>query len=173
MCYHLYLATPLTLSEVRSMLPMGVAAHLLPAPFREPMLDLLPAARDVLLLSSGGCACDLTGRRLHDTAEDERRLRKMYRERKADRGSVIEAFVAHRRRAAVRGAEPPGPAVLAGFIAEHARNAGRSLFYLHFTAEPEQPPDLARATSAWTTVAAVRAAPTEWLQDETVTIVDP
>jgi hypothetical protein len=59
--------------------------------------------------------------------------------------------------------------VLAAFVAEHARNAGTSLYYLHFSAEDGSISQM--DTPRRTTVAQVAAAPDRWLAEETPTFV--
>jgi hypothetical protein len=168
------LASPLTLSEVRSMLPDGVAAHLVSSPWRDALLDLYPAARDAVSLSYGGCACDLAGRRLADPLEDERRLRARYRALGAPRELVIEALEIHRRRPRGRGAPPPpSPESLAWFVGEHARNAGPALYCLSFTVGPDRPPGTFETTPVRVRMAHVLAAPDAWLADDTPTLVLP
>jgi len=127
-CYRLYLASPLTLSEIRSMLPAGVVADLVPPATRETLLDLHPDARDVVTLTSGGCACDLLGQRLSDRVEDERRLRARYRQAGVPRAAVIRALERHRMGLGRRSRTRPSPQTLARFVVEHARNAGPALF---------------------------------------------
>jgi hypothetical protein len=174
-CYRLFLASPLTLSEMRAMLPDGVAAHLVSPPWRDPLLDLCPAARDAVSLSYGGCACDLAGRRLSDPEEDERRLRARYRALGAERALTIQALEIHRRRPRGRGAPPPPSAEsMAWFVGEHARNAGPALYYLSFIVEPDRPLLAGLETSpVRVRMADVRAAPDAWLADDTPTLVLP
>ncbi len=174
MCSRLYLASPLTLSEIRSMLPSGMTADLLPTGLRDGMLDHLPEARDAVVLARGECACDLAGRRLPDREDDERRLRARYRALGVSRPRVIRAIDAHRRQPR-RPVVPPGhwPRALAGFVAEHARNAGPALYLLRFTAAPEEPPVWPDGRDRSLTAAQVRADPAGWLDEDTPTTVVP
>jgi hypothetical protein len=171
-CYALYLATPLTLSEVRSMLPAGLGADSLTRSEAAPLLtldhDVVHAARAVRLLR-GACACDLVLER--DAARsDERRLRERYFALGRPRDEVIRLLERHRQGAAAR----PRPRrhwteALAGFVAEHARNAGPSIFLLHFgPALPAPRPDASVAT---VTVPAVLAHPETWLVEDVPTLV--
>lgn len=173
MCYRLYLASPLTLSEVRSMLPEGVSAHLAPPGSREALLDLHPRARDVVELTFGACACDLAGRRLADVEEDERRLRDRYRANRVARSLVIADLERHRARPRGRNVRPPSPAEMAGFVAEHGRNAGPSLYHLSFTADPERLLDPPAGPPRRIRIADVVAEPASWLRDDAPLLVIP
>lgn len=171
MCFHLFLASPLTLSEVRAMLPEGLTADLLGSGEHRTFRDLAPDTRTVARLTHGACSCDLVLQRHPVTREDEAWLRKRYRAQGVPREQVIRALEVHRR-ALERPPRPPGhwPAAIAGFVAEHARNAGPSFYYLHFSHDgtlgqlPEQEP-LHR------TAAEVVKTPGEWLGEETVVVV--
>jgi len=135
MCYFLYIASPLTLSEVRSMLPAGLTADLAPTS-RAAIHRLHPPARTVAQLLVGACSCDLFRARQTNSIEDERELRSRYSRMKLPRSEVIEALERHRR-----GPPRPPPAggwseALAGFVIEHARNAGQTLYLLDFAPQP-------------------------------------
>ncbi len=169
MCYFLFLASPLTLTEVRSMLPPGVSADLTSHAEQQLFKSLHPGAQTVARLLVGRCSCDLVRQRLPNPREDERHLRERYRALELSRTTVIQSLERHRR---------PGPVVvppaagwagaLAGFVAEHARNAGASLFFLHF-GRPE-PGDLGRSIHQLTP-SQVRSDPTGWLREETPILV--
>ena len=58
MCYFLRLASPLTLSEVRSMLPAGLTAGGGATAELAWLRGLLPAAQTAVHLRVGSCACD-------------------------------------------------------------------------------------------------------------------
>jgi hypothetical protein len=74
---------------------------------------------------------------------------------------VIAALERHRQGAGVRLTTPDWATALSNFVAEHARNAGPTLYYLHFSAE----------VGSWSAQAEVRrigagyvrAAPGDWL----------
>jgi hypothetical protein len=171
-CHRVWLASPLTLSEVRSMLPDGTAAGLLPARLRDPLLQALPGARDVLTLTRGRCACDLAGTRLADRGADERRLRTRYRALGTPRQVVIAAMDAHRERQPARQPAPGWAAAFTGFVVEHARNAGPALYWLRFLAREEDglgPPPHPRSVSA----AELRDTPTGWLDEDRPILVLP
>jgi hypothetical protein len=134
MCYFVTLASPLTLSEVRSMLPSGFSAHLVGTAEAASARALLPGAQTVAEILVGGCSCDLVRTRLADQREDERHLRSRLAALRLGREEIIRRLERHRRR-------PPGlvtgaPAALAGFVAEHARNAGPTLYSLRFGEAP-------------------------------------
>jgi hypothetical protein len=163
LCYFISLATPLTLSEVRSMLPQGMTADVAERSEQEQLLALLPDARTVVRLLVGACSCDLVRHRHSDSREDERHHRERYRRLGGGRPAVIAALERHRRGAGIR--PPPGgwPRALADLVAEHARNAGPSIYLLRFLPEapPESPPPATRPIS----LGLVVAAPDHWLAE--------
>src|SRR5918998_575688 len=133
MCFFLYMASPLTLSEIRSMLPAGLTAHLAPATPRAALQRLHPPARTVAELLVGACSCDLVRPRLTDPITDERELRARYQRAKLPRAEIIKELERHRR-GPTRRQEPPNgwAAALKAFAIEHARNAGPTFYLLHF-----------------------------------------
>src|SRR3954464_8237224 len=130
MCYFLHLATPLTLSEVRSMLPPGMTADSAGTETRQ-LRQMSPAGSTIVRLLVGRCSCDLVRPRLPDSRADERHLRERYRALKHPRATIINSLEQHRGR---RIASPAAgwSESLALFVREHARNAGPSLYFLHF-----------------------------------------
>ena len=133
MCYFLYIASPLTLTEVRSMLPPGTTAELASYSDQQSLKSLHPTAQTVARILVGRCSCDLVRQRLPDTREDERHLRQRYRALDLDRGQIIESLDRHRVRSRSDTATPHHwPETFAGFVAEHGRNAGPTLYVLHF-----------------------------------------
>ena len=169
MCLQLYLASPLTLSEVRSMLPDGVVGDLVSPAIQRQWTGHFPSARVVLTLRQGQCACELAGQRHEDNAEDERRLRARYRKAGIDRLRIMTALDRHRR--ARPHPRTAGSALLAGFVAEHARNAGPSLYFLDFSAESERMPPWPDSGPSPITAAQVRANPGSWLPEQTPVLV--
>ena len=161
MCYFIDLATPLTLSEVRSMLPRGMVAHVAEPAEQQQLLGLLPEGRTVVQLLVGACSCDLVRPRQGESREDERYHRERYRRLGGDRPAVIAALERHRRGAGIR--PPPGgwPRALADLVAEHARNAGPSLYLLRFL--PEPPLGSPLPPTRHISLALVLAAPDRWL----------
>lgn len=173
MCFVLFLASPLTLSEVRSMLPAGLAADPLPSPDQQPLRHRHPDAQTVARLLRGACACDLVLQRHQVTREDEARLRQRFRALGLGRAHLIEAIDRHRR-ALDRPPRPTDhwPAALAAFAVEHARNAGATAYVLRFPDQPLASRPLP-AEEARVSAAAVRDAPGSWLREEVVTWVTP
>jgi hypothetical protein len=169
MCYFLYLASPLTLSEVRSMLPTRLRADLATSQTSRLLKSIDPTAQTVIRILAGHCSCDLIRPRLADEREDERHLRERYRRLKVSRPVTIAALERHRRGAAPLPAAESTPRAVAAFVAEHARNAGTSLYYLHFAAEEGSisPVD----TPQRTTVTQVAATPNSWLVEGVPTFV--
>jgi len=164
MCYFLRLASPLTLSEVRAMLPPGLAASAGTPAEVAWLRGVLSAAQTVAHLGVGACACDLVRPRDPNPREDERHLRERYFRMGLDRDTIVAELERHRRR---RPPPPPEgwPRALAGFVAEHARNAGPTVYELRFgrAADAANPPDLTRA--ARLPLDRVRSAPDQWLQE--------
>ena len=168
MCYFLYLASPLTLSEVRSMLPAGLTADLAPFPDQQTLKAFHPQAQTVARILAGRCSCDLVRSRRENPREDERHLRERYRTLGTSRPVVIAALERHRQ-ATPRRLDGDLPRLLAAFVGEHARNAGPSLYYLHFSAQPE--PLRVVGDPRQLTTPAVTAAPAEWLPEGAPTLV--
>jgi hypothetical protein len=164
MCYFLRLASPLTLSEVRAMLPPGLAAAGGGAAELAWLRAVLPGAQTAAHLLVGACACDLVRPRHPDPREDERHLRERYFRMGLSRDTIIAELERHRRRG-----PPPPPegwaGALAGFVAEHARNAGPTVYELRFgrAADAASPPDLTRAVVL--PLARIRSAPDRWLEE--------
>ena len=168
MCYFLTLASPLTLSEVRSMLPPGLAAQPVAPAAIAAARRLLPGAQTVAALLVGACSCDLVREREADSRTDERHLRARLGALRLPRTEVIRRLERHRRRPALPQAAPWAP-VLAAFVAEHARNAGATLYALGFGDEPPAvAPDVAPIPR---TVADVRARPAGWLDEDRPVLV--
>ncbi len=117
------------------MLPTGLTADLAPS-LRSGLHQLHPAARTVAQLLIGACSCDLFRPRQPDPIDDERELRSRYSRMKVPRTEVIKALERHRR--GPRRSVPPGgwSEALAGFVVEHARNAGPTLYLLDFSLYP-------------------------------------
>ncbi len=167
MCYALYLASPLTLSEIRSMLPNGFGADLVdPASHRLLKKRHLDAQTGAVLLR-GRCSCAL----VEEGAADgvwEADLRKRYRAAKASRDDIIRALERHRALAELRPAD--GVDVFAKFIVEHAKNAGASLYYLRFGVDPFLP---LTAVPAPTVTERAKSLGTDWLREGEPVVVAP
>jgi hypothetical protein len=168
MCYFLYVATPLTLSEVRSMLPAGITADLAPSHDQRTLRAVHPAAQTVVRLLAGRCSCDLVRERLPDSREDERHLRERYRQAGVPRPEMIRALERHRGGTRSTSAHQL-PRAVAGFVAEHARNAGPTLYFLQFSAGPD--PIAVAGPVRHVSAAQVVNRPHEWLKEGTPTLV--
>lgn len=167
MCYFITLATPLTLSEVRSMLPPGLAAQPAGAFETGAARRLLRETQTVVSLLVGGCSCDLVRERHPEVREDERHLRGRFARLGASREEIIHRLERHRRRPAA-GTGPWGGR-LAEFVAEHARNAGPSLYALRFG--EAAPPFPAGTDPVIRAVAQVTARTEDWLGESRPTLV--
>lgn len=171
MCYFLYLASPLTLSEVRSMLPPGVTADLASYPDQQTFKSIHPAAQTVAIVLAGRCSCDLVRQRLPEPREDERHLRERYRGLNLSRTAIIGSLERHRRRARMPAPDGGWQKAFAAFVIEHARNAGPTLYLLGFESGDSGTRKAPAATTAVRTVNEVRMQPEEWLVEGTPTIV--
>lgn len=150
------------------MLPAGLEADPLPPSAVAADRALLPGAQTAVALRVGRCACDLVRPRLRDAREDERHLRQRYAQLGLPRERIIRELERHRRRTHV--AEPAAGwrMALADFVAEHARNAGTTLYHLAF--EPSGRSPTAERTGR-RTVEEVRSAPDGWLQEDVPLLV--
>lgn len=152
------------------MLPPGIAADPLPPKVAQGYAQAAgtPIATVVLLLA-GACSCDLVLPRDPEHREEERHLRQRYRELGLSRGTVIEALERHRRGDHAPSRTPAERAgALAAFVAEHARNAGPSVYDLSFGVEPPHtPPSIVTPLP----LAVVRAAREPWLVEDRAVLV--
>ena len=151
------------------MLPPGLAAQPVERADGQRLLQLHPPARTVVRLLVGACSCDLVRTRHPDPREDERLHRERYRRAGRARDSLMAAVEQHRRGAAVPAPTGGWPRALAAFVAEHARNAGETLYLLRFGA-----PD--PAASGARPVRRIRASdvlaqPEGWLEEDTPVLV--
>lgn len=169
MCYFLYLASPLTLSEVRSMLPAGLTADLASFSDQQAMKAIHPRAQTVARILSGRCSCDLVRPRLADAKADERHLRERYRGLGISRAVVIAALERHRQGHATEPGSTDWPAELSRFVVEHARNAGPSLYYLDFCTE--SPSTILPRAPRQVPSEVVLAGPGAWLHEQSPTLV--
>jgi hypothetical protein len=169
-CYFLRIVSPLTLSEVRSMLPTGITADPLPSTHVAGFRRLLPPAQTAAHLRVGACSCDLVRPRLQDTRDDERHLRARYKALGLSRDRIVRELERHRR-APLEISEPEEGwrAALAAFVAEHARNAGPTLFRLTFHPGPDD--RASDSAPVRRTVSEVRAHPEHWLEEGRLTLV--
>jgi hypothetical protein len=169
MCYFLYLASPLTLSEVRSMLPPGLSADLATFPDQQKLKAIHATTQTVVRILVGRCSCDLVRPRLADPREDERHLRDRYRKLGVTRSLVIQALERHRLGSAPNLSPDSRPEAMSKFVAEHARNAGTCLYHLQFS--PEIGPLSGLGQVRRLTVGQVTADPHGWLFEGAPTFV--
>jgi hypothetical protein len=144
------------------MLAPGIAADALPPAELARLRAFLPAAMTVAHLRVGPCSCDLVRLRQPDTREDEHHLRRRYSALRLPRERIIRELERHRG-----GALPVEPrrgwrAALTDFVAEHARNAGPTLYHLGFLPRDRDEMEVPPLTR---TVAEVRADPDGWLEE--------
>jgi hypothetical protein len=156
------------------MLPAGLVAQPADRADHDRLVALHPGARTVVRLLVGACSCDLVRPRHADPREDERHHRERYRRAGTPRRAVLEAIERHRRAARIPTPTGGWPRALAAFVAEHARNAGDTLYLLWFVAgSPARPgvvpsADIPRRSLA---AGAVLADPEHWLEEGTATLV--
>ena len=164
MCYFLTIASPLTLSEVRSMLPAGLTAHLVGTAEAAEFRRRLPSAQTVATLVVGACSCDL----VHPGIRIPGRMSGSCG--RATPGSSCPAtrssgswsdIVAGRRR---RRSPISDRGDVVAFAAEHARNAGPTLYNLRFGPGAKRPP-LGETENVTRTVTEMRSNPDGWLPE--------
>jgi len=164
-CYFLTIASPLTLSEVRSMLPRGIVAQPADPSTTAAFRRVHPTAQTVATLFSGACSCDFVRARSTDYKEDERHLRHRYFQAGYTRDRIVRALDRHRRRTPQDEAAGMRADALAAFVAEHARNAGPTLYHLRFAIDPDQPTRVERAPPVTRAVRQVGEAPERWIEE--------
>ena len=144
------------------MLPPGITADPLPSLELASVRTLLPSAQTAAYLRVGACSCDLVRPRLANPREDERHLRSRYKALGLSRDRIVRELERHRRSSEVLEPEAGWRAALAGFVAEHARNAGPTVFRLSF-----EPASRGKVESAplRRTVSEIRARPGHWLEE--------
>ena len=146
------------------MLPAGLTADPASSADRAAIQHLHPPARTVAQLLVGACSCDLVRARLENPIEDERELRARYQGEKLSRSDIIRELERHRRGPLPRPRPAGGWAeALAGFVVEHARNAGPTLYLLDFGPNPARSGPKPRTTLLHRTVDEVRRGSTPWL----------
>lgn len=170
MCYFLTIASPLTLSEVRSMLPAGLAAQPVEAGEATALRRLFPAAQTVAVLLVGGCSCDLVRERDPNPREDERLHRAGYSRLGLPRERIVSELERHRQGTHERPLSH-WTAALSGFVAEHARNAGPTLFALRFGPRAEPPRPWDRSSVIRRTLAQVGGPADTWLDEDRPALV--
>jgi hypothetical protein len=139
MCYFLYLASPLTLSEIRAMLPDGVTAHSGGAKEQEMFRAIQRSTQTVAQLLIGRCSCGFV-EQAGSPAENERHLRQRYRSLGFTREQIISALERHRVSQQVPPPEEGWRSSLVDFVREHSRNARKSIYDLAFESLSIDPP---------------------------------
>ena len=152
------------------MLPAGITADPLPSTELAGVRTLLRSAQTVAHLRVGACSCDLVRPRLPNTRDDERHLRARYKALGLSRERIVRELERHRRESlGVPEPEVGWRGALAAFVAEHARNAGPTLFQLSFHPGPGN-----RATESAPvrrTLSEIRSRPEQWLEEGRSTLV--
>jgi hypothetical protein len=151
------------------MLPSGLSAHSASAAEQALLRPLRRGVQTVVQLWVGSCSCDLIRQRDPDPHTDERYLRGRYSKAGLSRAEIVRELERHRRAAGQHPPEEGWRAALAGFVSEHARNAGPSLYYLHFAPGPIQPTEPVRSVPANLILARADG----WLVEAQPTIVLP
>lgn len=156
------------------MLPDGMSADLVGFSEQQAFLDHHPEAQTVIRIMRGACSCDLVVERDPDPRKDEAHLRPRYRSRSISRDFTIRALDRHRRGHQRRRRPLAHWTVsLAGFVAEHARNAGPSLYYLQFSAGEILNSPAPGAKISQRTAREVRDNPGQWLPEGELVLVTP
>jgi hypothetical protein len=153
------------------MLPPGLTAQPADRSEQQRLLALHPVARTVVRLVVGTCSCDLVRPRHADPREDERHHRERHRRAGAARQGVLAALERHRRGAGVPAPAGGWPRALAAFVAEHARNAGPTLYLLRFETEPARGLPPAAGSPRHARAAEVVAGPDTWLSEGIAVVV--
>ena len=154
------------------MLPPGLTAQPVDRDVHHHLRALHPGAQTVIRLLVGACSCDLVRARHLSPREDERHHRERHRRAGGGREPLLEAIQRHRRGADIPAPGGGWPRALADFVAEHARNAGPTLYVLWYgtTAGTDRLP---RAVSHESRAALVRDRPDGWLEEGVAVMVVP
>ena len=152
------------------MLPPGLVAQPADRTDHHLLRSLHPSAQTTARLMVGSCSCDLVRARDPDPRVDERHHRERFRQAGVSREALIAALERHRRGASVPAPAGGWPRALAAFVAEHARNAGDTLFLLRFSA-PSEPPATPLPPVRSVRVPEVVARPDGWLEELVPTMV--
>lgn len=173
MCYFLYVASPLTLSEVRSMLHDDLTADALPPAEIQALRTRHYDTQTVVRILHGACSCDLFRLRDPDPRVDEAYHRQRYRELGYSRDQIIALLDNHRRGPRGR-PRPPGfwPRQFGAFVREHARNAGPTWYFWHFSHDGLIADPRAEAPARTIHAAAVTDEIPEWLPEATPIVVE-
>jgi len=155
------------------MLPRGLTAHPAERQVHRQMHALHPDAQTVASLLVGACSCDLVRPRHESPREDERHHRERRRKAGGQREPLLQAIERHRRGAAVPAPAAGWSRALADFVAEHARNAGPTLYVLQFATDAVREGVLRELPRRETRAALVAAQPDAWLEEGVAIVVRP
>ena len=172
MCHALYVASPLTLSEVRSMLAQGITADFLPPADAALLRPHFSTAATFARLRVGPCSCAFFLPVAEHPRAAESELRRTWSRLGLTRAGIISALEFHRRGTSAHGRPlAHWRQALAGFVAEHARNAGPTLYHRHVTTTglAGRPP--ADHGPVILPVARVLADAAGWLEEDRLTVV--
>lgn len=155
------------------MLPAGLTAQPTERPVHRQLQALLPTAQTVARLLVGACSCDLVRPRQESLREDERHHRERHRKAGGRREPLLDAIERHRRGAAVPTPRGGWARALAGFVVEHARNAGPTLYLLRFVTDATAAAEPLEIPRRETRAALVGAQPQGWLEEDVALLVRP
>jgi hypothetical protein len=155
------------------MLPRELTAQPAERQVHRQLLALHPDAQTVASLLVGACSCDLVRPRHADPLEDERRHRAHRRRAGTAREALLASLERHRRGAQVRAPAGGWARALAAFVAEHARNAGETLYFLTFEGAAPDPAGLGPHRPRRMPAAEVMSLPDHWLHERHPVLVTP
>ena len=155
------------------MLPAGLTAQPAERQMHRQLQALLPGAQTVARLLVGACSCDLVRPRQESLREDERPHRERHRKAGGRREPLLDAIERHRRGAAVPTPRGGWARALAGFVVEHARNAGPTLYLLRFVTDATAAAEPLEIPRRETRAALVGAQPQGWLEEDVALLVRP
>lgn len=147
------------------MLPPGMTAQPADRETHRHLRGLHSSAQTVVRLLVGACSCDLVRRRQELPREDERHHRERHRKAGGGREPLLAAIERHRRGAGIPAPAGGWPRALAGVVAEHARNAGPTLFLLLFVTDVGAEGPIPTPPGRTIRVADVVAGPDRWLEE--------
>ncbi|MGH7515365.1 MAG: hypothetical protein ACREOQ_20875 [Gemmatimonadales bacterium] len=153
------------------MLPAGLTAQPADREVHHRIRALHPTAQTVARLIVGACSCDLVRPRHEIPREDERHHRERHRKAGGGREPLLAAIERHRRGAGIPVPAGGWPRALAAFVAEHARNAGPTLYLLRFVTDAAAEAPIPDAPARPIRVADVRERPDSWLEEGVALVV--
>jgi hypothetical protein len=151
------------------MLPAGLTADLAASSEQRSLKTIHPTTQTVARILAGQCSCDLVRQRLSYERSDERHLRERYRHIGMNRQAMIAALERHRRDPRPPVPDEGWPVAFSKFVAEHARNAGPTLYLLRF--EPDDSSLDNQVIPTACSLNEIRQHSNRWLIEGTPTIV--